>query len=318
MTEIKYNTKRIIDGKPPLRTVIVDEDGKVINKNPTKDELKGLEIDVLPAYTRLNKKRIKTCCSCESHDTYVNLEGYERWFTCNCRREKCTNYLCKRCYNREDPFKDGRSKPRGKVYTEEQLKSILRQFEKDEGKIPTKTDFEKNPGYPSPSTYQKYFGSWTNALESVGMDVESMVKKGIIETDDQRRRFSEMIIRDSFDNPSIDLAGENRNSPCDGICPNGKMYDVKSSKLRKHKNWLYYGFNTNNKHKDKIEIYYLLGFNKDWTKLDYGWRIPGEIAENNDFYVGFGPGSKYNIEIMEDYNITDKLTEVLTKYGFFK
>lgn len=36
MTENKYKTKRIIDGKPPLRTVIVDETGKVINKNLVK------------------------------------------------------------------------------------------------------------------------------------------------------------------------------------------------------------------------------------------------------------------------------------------
>ena len=40
MTEC-YKTKRIIDGKPPI-WVIVDENGKIINRNPSKDELKLL------------------------------------------------------------------------------------------------------------------------------------------------------------------------------------------------------------------------------------------------------------------------------------
>lgn len=34
-----YKSKRPIDGKPPIWT-IVDEDGNIVNKNPNKDELK--------------------------------------------------------------------------------------------------------------------------------------------------------------------------------------------------------------------------------------------------------------------------------------
>lgn len=41
MTEIFIST-RIIDGK--LRKVIVDNIGTITNRNPTKEELKGLEI----------------------------------------------------------------------------------------------------------------------------------------------------------------------------------------------------------------------------------------------------------------------------------
>lgn len=38
---MEYKSIIIIDGKP--RWVIVDEDGKIINRNPSKDELKGLK-----------------------------------------------------------------------------------------------------------------------------------------------------------------------------------------------------------------------------------------------------------------------------------
>ena len=37
-----YKDSRIIDTKP--KWVIVDEDGKIINRNPTKEELKCLKI----------------------------------------------------------------------------------------------------------------------------------------------------------------------------------------------------------------------------------------------------------------------------------
>lgn len=37
----------------------------------------------------------------------------------------------------------------------------------------------------------------------------------------------EIIVRDRFKRHPVDLAGENKGSHCDGICPNGKNYDVK-------------------------------------------------------------------------------------------
>ena len=210
-------------------------------------------------------------------------------------------------------YKDGRGKT--KQYTDKELLDCPIQFIKEYGKIPTRDDFDNNPGYPSASVCVKRFGNWSKYLKLVGLDVESMVKRGIVETTDQKRRFSEMIIRDNFDNPSVDLAGENQNSLCDGICPNGKTYDVKSSSLGKQRNR--YTFGTENKYKEEIEIYYLLGFNKDWTKLDYGWRIPGEIVESSRFYVGFNSNYEFNIESMKQYDITEKLREVLNKYDFF-
>ena len=194
MIENKYKTKRIIDGKPPLRTVIVDETGKVVNKNPSKDELKGLR----------NEPR-------RPHDT---------------RR-----------------------------YTDEELLNYLIQFFEKYGRVPIARDLDNNPEYPNVGTYKRKFGGWSNALKLVGLDIDSMVKNGIIETSDQKSRLAEIKVIEHFKQHPIDLAGENKNSPCDGICPNGKTYDVKSSTLLSDEHGEYYCFSTRNKYKEEIEIY---------------------------------------------------------------
>lgn len=255
---MNYISIRIIDGKP--RKVVVDETGKIVNKNPTKDELNGL-------------KRFP-------EENYVNN-------------------------------KDNRKKLK---YTDKELLNYIIQFYKKYGRSPTMGDFaHKCPHY---KTYIKHFGRWSNALKLAGLDVESIVKKGIIEISDQKARFAEIIIRDHFKKSPIDLAGENKNSPCDGICPNRMTYDVKSSKLYKGKDYI---FRTNNKFKDDIEIYYFLAFNEDYTELRYVWRIPGEIVESSSFYVWLSDLSrrKFTVENLKEFDITDKIREVLGKYGFF-
>ena len=252
MTEDKYKSKRFVDR---LKWVIINKEGKVINNNPSEEELKGLKIE-------------------------------------------------------PRTFRDTRGK-----YTKEQLLWYLVQFYEKYGRPPTTKDFNNNSDYPSFKNYEKKFGSWSNALKLVGLDVESMVRKGIIETEDQKARFSEILVRDHFDKNPIDLAGENCRSSCDGICPNGKNYEVKSSGLHCD---TFYQFHTNNKHKEEIEIYYLLGFNKDYTKLDYGWRIPGEIAEKDVFLVGLKFRAKFTVRNMRQYDITEKLIDVLVKNGYFE
>lgn len=209
-------------------------------------------------------------------------------------------------------YKGGRGKT--KQYTDEQLLWYTIQFYEEYGRPPYQSDFTCNPEYPSYRVYHKRFGNWSNALKLVGLDIESMVKKGIVETNQQKGRFGEMIIRDHFERRPIDLAGENYISPCDGICPNGKTYDVKSSGLHSDTQYI---FGTNNKHKDEIEIYYLLGFNKDYTKLDYGWRIPGELAEKDLFEIGLKFRAKFTVRNMKEYDITDILRKILVKYDFF-
>jgi hypothetical protein len=245
---MKYKAYRIIDGKP--RWIVVNEIGNIVNRNPNKDEIKGL-------------------------DKFLEKDG------------------------------------RGKLhYTDNQLLWYLIQFYKKYGRSPTARDFDNDPYYPNSTTYQKRFRSWSNALKLVGLDVESIVKKGVIETADQKARFSEIIVRDHFERYPVDLAGENKNSPCDGICPNGKIYDVKSSAL----DGTIYNFHTGNKYGERIEIYYLLGFkNENYRKLNHGWRIPGEIVDRESVHIGIR--GRLNIYNMEKYEITDKLRDILTKYG---
>lgn len=198
-------------------------------------------------------------------------------------------------------------------YTDRQLLDFLIQFSQREKRTPARRDFIDNPEYPNYQIYRKRFGSWSNALKLVDLDVESMIKNGVIKTSDQKARLSELIVIRHFEKHPVDLAGENRNSSCDGICPNGKTYDVKCSKLLEKKGWLHYWFNIKNKHKDMIEIYYLLAFNEDYTKLNYIWRVPGEIIEKDYFVVGTNY-AEFNIHNMERYNITNKFREILTEY----
>lgn len=249
--EKKYRTCRIIDGKP--RWIIVDENGNVINRNPTKEELKGL-----------------------------------------------------------DKFseKDGRSKPRhDRCYTEEELLDFFLKYIQEYGIVPTEHGFRNNHrAYPSPTTYIKYFGSWSNALKLVGLDVDSMVKNGVIETNQQKARLAEIVVRNHFKKHPVDLAGKNQNSPYDGICPNGMAYDVKSSGLDGDR----WSFSIYNICKDDIEIYYLIAFNEDYTGLEHAWRVSAWLAINKD-RIRVGLNSKYelNIENMKECEITDKIKDII-------
>jgi hypothetical protein len=247
-----YTSIRIVDGKP--RKVIVDENGKVINRNPSKDELKKLEI-------------------CPKDD-----------------------------YKRNRPWNS---------YTDEELLNYLTQFHEKYERVPIRRDFANNPEYPSYETYRIRFGSFQKALILVGLDVDSMIEKGIIETTQQKGRLAEIKVVNHFKQHPIDLAGDNQNSPWDGICPNNQIYEVKSSKLYIGG---FYNFRIYNRYKEEIEIYYLLGFNEDYTKLNHGWRIPGEIVETDCFIIKLGMYSRgYNIKNMKQYEITDKFRETLKK-----
>lgn len=137
-----------------------------------------------------------------------------------------------------------------------------------------------------------------------------LVKKGIVKTYQQKARLAEIIVKDHFKENPVDLAGKNQNSSCDGICPNGKSYDVKSSAL--HIGGIL-SFGTANKHREDIEIYYFLGFNEYYTKLMHAWRVPGELVKESMFHVGLTSQSrrKFTIENMKEYEITEKLKEMI-------
>lgn len=94
------------------------------------------------------------------------------------------------------------------------------------------------------------------------------------------------------------------------ICPDGKLYDVKSSKFR-GTGWL---FNTRNEYKGKIDIYYFLAFNKDNTELVHGWKVPGEIIKKDWCYVGMSPSdAEFTLHSMKEYDYTGKLRDILNE-----
>lgn len=305
--EERYKSKRFVDR---LRWVIVDETGKVVNNNPSEDELKRLKkeprypFDSKEKYTKEQLKnelrrfeekegRIPTAAD------FSNNPGYPHFNTYRQRFGSWNNALIFAGLDINS-------------YTDEQLLNYPIQFYEEYGRPPVAADFINDPRYPGTNTYLRHFGSWSNALKLVELDVDSMVKNGTLETSSQKARFAETIVIDHFKEHPIDLAGKNCNNPCDGVCPNGKTYDVKSSKFYKKGYW---SFGTNNKYKKEIEIYYFLAFNEDWTRLRYGWRVPGEIAGKDNFYIGLNPSYEFDLEDMEDYDITDKLRDILGKYG---
>lgn len=166
------------------------------------------------------------------------------------------------------------------------------------------------------STYVSWFGSWSNTLKLLGLDVDSMVKNGILDTNQQKCRKAEILVIRHFSGHPIDLSGTNQNSPYDGIDPDGQIYDVKSSKFGDTNRGCL--FNTRNEYKEDIEIYYFLAFDEDFTELMYAWKVTGlKAANENWFYIGTTYMSEFNIYNMKDCEITDKIREVLNSCEFF-
>lgn len=191
-------------------------------------------------------------------------------------------------------------------YTAKELLEFLGKFEKEEGRSPRAEDFINNPKYPSIRPYIDRFGSWQKALRLVGLDIDSMVKKGILETNQQKARLAEIFVLEHFAEKAIDLSGENPQSPYDGICPKNQIYDVKSSAFGSD----HWSFALRNIRKDEIEWFYLLGFDKDWTKLEFVMRIPGSITDEDYMYIGLSSNYTYNLENMREYEITEKFKDI--------
>lgn len=363
----KYTSHRIIDGK--TRKVIVDENGKIVNLNPSKEEYKGLEKEICVKRQKYTKDQLLKFMVQFFKDTgrvpmnqdfvdnpkYPGFNVYKKYFGSWNEAMRISGLLDKRKITRTgntytdedlleylknfekengrspkaDDFNNSSIYPGFTTYQrrfgrwnnaldaaglcvnclrgveDEELLGRLMQFCEETGRLPVEKDFENDHKYPSLSTYYRHFGNWSNALKLVGLDVDSMIMKGIVETTQQRGRLGESIVRDHFERNPIDSSGINCGSPHDGICPNGKIYEVKSSKFYIYeKRWK---FIIENEYKEDIEIYYLLAFNEDYTVLEYVWRIPGEMVEKGHFGVAISPSdAEFTTQNMEEYNIIDK------------
>lgn len=166
MTENKYTSTRIVDGKP--RKVIVDENGKITNRNPGKEELNGLEKepikhrDTRKKYTEeelLDYLRIfeKNEGRTPKEEDFINNPKYPG-FRAYINRFETWNKALDKAFGTKR-YKYGREQ-----YTEEQLLEYLILFEKKEGRSPKIEDFTNNTEYPGFTTYVRYFGSWIDAL----------------------------------------------------------------------------------------------------------------------------------------------------------
>lgn len=199
-------------------------------------------------------------------------------------------------------------------YTDKELLDYPRQFYEKYGRIPVYRDFINNPYYPGVMTYIRRFGSWENTLKLVEMNIDARVMQGHLETNKEKGRYTELIVRQMFNNKGIDLSGEKCDSYLDGICPNGITYEVKSSGLRTDRDC--FDFSTQNKDKsdnvEAIQWYYFAAMNKDYTKLMYMWRVPGEMTIKDHFIVGLNISYEFNIENMKEYDITEKVKKIIT------
>lgn len=54
------------------------------------------------------------------------------------------------------------------MITEEELITHIHRYYEEYGKVPKYDDFRNNPDYPSPSTYENHFGSWSNGIKKAG------------------------------------------------------------------------------------------------------------------------------------------------------
>lgn len=230
---------------------IVDDGGNVISENPDKEELKSLEEEyyVKRKYTNgelLNYLRkffakngvVPTQLDFSDNSEYPSYVTYQtRFGGWNKAIEKAGLYV--NCYTN---------------LSDEELLNYLTDFFKEKGTVPVQRDFNGNPNYPSFGTYRSRFGSWSRALRLVELDIDAMVKHGIVKSNQQKGRLWEISVIEHFENRPKDLSGENCSSPCDGICPNGKIYEAKSAALVDNQYW---SFGGGNKYKEYIEIYYL-------------------------------------------------------------
>jgi len=198
-----------------------------------------------------------------------------------------------------DPRKRGGSQ----LYSDKELLKYLTRFFSKNEVVPTECDFKNNNKYPSHGIYVNRFGSWTNALRLVKLDVDSMVRKGTVKTTHQKGRLFELHVLTHFNEKIKDLSGENCNSPIDGVCPTGQLYDAKSVGLIRKQFW---AFNLESFYRSIIEWFYLGAFDKNYNTLLHVWRIPGNFVDVDNIKIWIGKNRKYNEENMKDFEITYK------------
>ncbi len=168
MSKNRFTSVRVIEGK--LRKIIVDKNGDIINRNPSKEELVGIEKEryklsrkerytneELLGYLRQFYKengRVPKKLDFNNNPKYPNYSTYFKYFGSWNKSIELTGLWDERDLSR---------------YTNEELLGYLRQFYKENGRVPIVADFDNNPKCPGPKIYWTRFGSWDNALDIIGL-----------------------------------------------------------------------------------------------------------------------------------------------------
>lgn len=297
--EDKYTSARLIDGKP--KKVIVDKNENIINKNPSKEELKDIPYVEHRRYKCTDDELLEYLRKFYEENGRIPMK---RDFINNSRYPCFTSYV-----NHFGSWNNAIEMAElEKENMNDELLEYLRKFYEENGRPPIVTDFKNNSRYPSYATYWRYFGGLDNARKLLGLDTDTMVRKGILDTRQQKGRLFEMIV---LELPSMegatDISGTNYGSTFDRICPKGHIYDAKSSKLYVGGYW---SFSLKGADRYEIEWFYLGAFDKDYNKLLHAWRIPGDFTEGDYMTIGIGSNHGYNIGNMREYEITEKFKDI--------
>ncbi len=89
---VYYRSVRLIEEKP--KWVIADKDGNIVDKNPTKEQLKIAIIDNIRKGL-IPKDRI--CYMCKGKETYIGTDGRHYWHCKEIGHNKI--YICQNCYD---------------------------------------------------------------------------------------------------------------------------------------------------------------------------------------------------------------------------
>lgn len=196
------------------------------------------------------------------------------------------------------------NEPNKVTYTKEMGIDAIKRFVEQNGRLPTESDFTGNIDYPSDSTIWRLFGSWNKGLEAAGFSPND---------ENIRGRLGEIQTINEFKKEgAIDLSGIDRKSSCDGMCPKGELYDVKSASLRHYKQYQTnthdgwgWAYSISEKQLKGASYLFIRAYEtSDFSKQPkYKWRIPIEILNNRKslFIYKNGDYGRFNIKNMKQY-----------------
>ena len=183
------------------KKVTVNIVGDITNENPIEEEIKGLI-----KYPGIKSRDIRKLTEKNMKEYLLEFLRYFYYregkipltvdFNGNPKYPNYTIY-----YNNfgswDDAIRDAGFIPTKFLNDEELLRRLI-QFYEENGRSPTEKDFINNSKYPGFATYQRRFEMWQKGLKIIGLDIDSTVGYGIIETSDQKGRLGEILVMESF------------------------------------------------------------------------------------------------------------------------